>query len=167
MAAWLGPAITAGGSLLSGILGNKASGQLNRDNRMWQDQNYYRGLKDTLGEHGYNRSVDPVHGHGMGVDWEGRQRDYEWSGHAQRQSFEIGKDYGLTPQEIAGSPMSGGAQQSGGGAVLGNQVSAGRQAMAAAQEKAADRQAMLQAETIKSRTQLGSAAIQAGVGLSG
>lgn len=86
---------------------------------------------------------------------------------AKEADFDMLASKGLTPQEIIGSPIGGGVSGGTSGATLGSNgraeanMAAAIQARASAENSAADRRAMLQAESMRAQTQLGSAAIQA------
>lgn len=97
-----------------------------------------------------------------GLDMIGRERDLEFSGKGMRQAFDIGKQYGLTPQEVAGSPVPGGVSQSGGNNVLGQSGAQAAATRSASMDKAADRKTALQQEAIRSETAVKVASIQAG-----
>lgn len=102
-----------------------------------------------------------------GLDVIGRERDLEFSGKGMRQAFDVGKEYGLTPQEVAGSPVPGGTSTSGGNSVLGQSGAAAAAARTETQNRAADRRIALETEALRSKTALGVAAINAGVNFGG
>jgi hypothetical protein len=154
------------GSIGGGLLGlgaqrsaQKFQGQMSHHDREYAEKTYFRDLRHTLGSKDYYNVGT------KGMDQIGRERDIAHSDAMYRQAFDTGREYGLTPTEVAGSPVPGGTAQSGGGATLGNQQAAAAANQQRMMSAASDRQTALQQEMIRSRTQLGVAAIQSGVNL--
>lgn len=167
------PALIGGAALLgSAYLGKKSSEyavdaqtEASREQREWADKRYDLEQRHILGEQDYSRALGEG---GIGVDQIGRERDVKQSGDMQRQAFDIGiEEYGMTPQEIAGSPVPGGVAQSGGGAALGNQTSQLAGQRAAAQERAADRELTALIESERNKTALTKTAMEQGINVLG
>lgn len=158
---WLAAA-TAGSAIL-GYAGSRgqqrASAEESAAARRHADQRYEHEMRMLLGNQDYARMNNGQ----VGLDDLGRYRDRRESAHMFRQSFALGAEQGLTPQEIAGSPVPGGMAQSGGGASLGNNQSALAGQRAAAQDRAADRAAQMRIASMQSQTELAKTAMQTGV----
>jgi hypothetical protein len=179
------PTIGAIGNVASSIFGSKGGSSL-ADRHFAEDQ-YWRGVDQS--EKNWTRDMNMFLGSGnaynyyapndqnrigpvaigtaagelaeKGLDMIGRERDLDFSGRHLQQAFDIGAENGLTPQELAGSPVPGGTQRSGGNASLGNN---GAQAVAsrnAAQSAALDRRTTLEVEAMRANTQVKTAQIGA------
>lgn len=160
--ALLGAGSTLGAAYLGSQGGSTGTAGMTNQDREWAHKVYERDMQHQLGWHDWQAVKQ-----GTSVDDIGRNKDI-WQGEqTMRRAFDVGKDYGLTPTEIAGSPVPGGTSSSGGGATLGNQAAAASANSSAMANAEADRRAMLQGKMMDNRTQLGVAALQSGVGLAG
>lgn len=150
-------------SFLGNILGNRSADRRADKDRAFAQQNYDQQLSDMLGWHDNHM----VRHQGVGIDDINRAKDLRDSQLGLQSAFNImGDQYGMTPQEIAGSPVPGGTSTSG-SSTLGNNTAAAGAARAQAMEGAANRQNALKMETIRSGTALLGKAIESGVSLSG
>ena len=159
---WISAAIGAASSFLGNRQQSGAAASLDKKTRAWHDQNYQRQMHHTLGSNDWGR-VNA----GESIDMIGRQRDFNFANMHQRQSMDIGMEYGLTPQEMTGSGPPGGVGPQGGQASLGNSASQASAVQAQAQDRAADRQTQLEVESMRNQTQLLTAAMQSGVDVLG
>jgi hypothetical protein len=155
------------GGIGSALLGSRSNNNAlqaqiadSHGSRVFAKDMYYEQMKHMLGTYD---AANVRYRHGS-VDQIGRDRDVQQSRDTMRAGFETGAEFGLTPTEIAGSPVPGGTSTSGGNATLGNNMAAANQARMSAHNAAADRTAMLRGKQMDMMSQLGTAAIQAGVG---
>lgn len=160
---WLPAAITAAGAFASSALGSSAS-KANANAaiadsaaaRSHADLRYEAEQERMLGGADYRRSLS------VGYDQIGRERDLAQTAANTRQAFALGAEQGLTPQEIAGSPVPGGMVSSSGNQTLGNNMAAISSARAASQDRAADRALTASIEASRNRTELMKTAMQTG-----
>ena len=151
-------ALTAGASFLGSKSSSRSAANLDGKNRRWQDANWEREMRAQVG----SSEFDAIQRGDYGMDQLGRHRDLVQSGQAFDQTMRQAHDWGITPQEIIGSPVPGGTQASGGNTTLGNNASQANAVRAQAQDRSADRAVQLQTEAMRNETQLKTAAIQAG-----
>lgn len=178
-------AIGAAGAIGSSLLGSKGSSLADRH---FAEDQYWRGIDQA--EKNWTRDMNTFLGAGnaanyyapndqnrigpvaigvsagelaeKGLDMIGRERDLDFSGRGLRQAFDImGNEYGMTPQEIAGSPVPGGTSSSGGNAVLGQNGAAAAASRNQAQMAALDRRTTLEVEAMRANTQIKTAEIGA------
>lgn len=166
-------ALIGGGASIIGsginFLGNKSSiSAATADSE--EARNFSRMMYDTQMGHtlGWKTAYKTLGHDGIGVDELGRARDTRDSGIRQRQAFDIAIDeYGMTPQEISGSPVPGGTAVSGGGASLGNNVAQATATRAAMSDRAADRAAQMKIASQNNQTELLKTAMQTGTNVLG
>lgn len=165
-------AITGGSNVLGGLIAGRGVGQREAKQRKFADYRYRSELKTVLGDQldwkgdGWRSRSPSVYG-GKGMDLLGRDRDLEYSGKHLQQVFDVGKEQGLTPQEIAGSPAAGGTGRSGGNATLGQSNAAAASNAAQMHNAAADRASNERIASMRAKTELAVAGMQSGTNIIG